>query len=201
MAGSPVGLCPFSFSLRLHPSMRCFFVSFLSSGFLPSGCLFPSPLSLSSRSLRVSCFPFCFRTFPLGSSSALLSVLSSGLFRHWAFPFLARSRFLVLPLLVFSLINIVGGFVYTISLVVLFLVSGLWPLAIWFVSFGRCPVLFLLWCCSLPSLYSGFFVQCLCLLSLRFLVLCVCSLAPLSALFQGCFVVSCPYLASFSCSS
>ena len=45
----PVGSFPFSFSLRLHSSMRFFLVSFLSSGFLPSGCLFPSPFSLSLR--------------------------------------------------------------------------------------------------------------------------------------------------------
>ena len=56
VAGSLVGWCPFYFSLRLPSSMRCFFVSFLSFSFLPSGCLFPRLLSLSSLSFWVSCF-------------------------------------------------------------------------------------------------------------------------------------------------
>ena len=123
-AGSLVVWCPFCFSVRLPSSMRCFFVSFLSSSFLPSGCLFPSPLSLSSLSLRVSCF-LLFPYFLLGSSSALLSVLSSGMFSRWAFPFLACSRFLVPPLLVFSLLTVGGAFVSALSQVVLFLLSRL----------------------------------------------------------------------------
>ena len=91
--------------------------------FLPSRCFFPSPLSLSSWSLRVSCF-LLFPYFPLGSSSALLSVLSSvlssGMFPRWAFPFLARSRLLDPPLLVFSLLTVIDAFVSALSLVVLF---------------------------------------------------------------------------------
>ena len=58
---------PFSFSLRFHSSMRCFLVSFLSSGFLPSGCRFPSPLFLF-----------------LGPSRFRASSLVSALFR-WTF--------------------------------------------------------------------------------------------------------------------
>ena len=61
-----------------------------------------------------------------------MSVLSSGLLRHWTFTFLARSRFLVPPLLVFSLIDVGGAFVYALSQVVLFLVSRLCPS-------GSCP--------------------------------------------------------------
>ena len=253
MAGSPVGSCPFSFSLRLHvllrlfaclfhlssvfglfslpcftwipsaisvgggrslplfcvfitvgpsclvwvfspllsfailpfSSMWCFFVSFLGSDFLPSGCLFfPNPLSLSTWSLRVSCFLFCCRPFPLGSSSALLSVLSSGLFRHWAFPFLARSWFFVPPFLVFSLLD-VGAFVSALSHVVLFLVSSHCPSGL--CPSGGVPCCFFRWDCYPPYLYSGFFMRCVCLLSLRFLVLCVRSLALLSAFFRGYF--------------
>ena len=117
--------------------------------FLPSRCFFPTPLSLSSWSLRVSCF-LLFPYFPLGSSSALLSVLSSGMFPRWAFPFLARSRLLDPPLLVFSLLTVIDAFVSALSLVVLFLLcrlglSGSFPL-------GGVLYSFLLRCCSLPSL-------------------------------------------------
>ena len=165
--------------------MRCFSVSFLGSEFLPSGCLFSSLLTLSTWSLRVSCFLFCFRSFPLGSSSALLSAVSPGLFRLWTFPFLGRSWFLVPPLLVFSPLDVVGAFVYALSQVVLFLVSSHCPSGS--CPSGGVPCCFFLWCCYLPYLYSGFFMRCLCLLSLRFLVLCVRSLAPLSAFFRGYF--------------
>ena len=193
----PVGSCPFYFSLRLHSSMRCFFVSYLSSLFLPSGCLFPSPLSLSSWSLWVSYFLFCFRTFLLGSSSALLSVLLSGLFRLWAFTFLARSRVLVPSLLVFSVIDVVGAFVYALSQVVLFLVSRLCPS-------GSCPSGSVSCCFFYGAVLSFPVFQVFHSLPvssfLRFLILGIRSLASLSAFFQGCFVVSCPYLASFSCS-
>ena len=150
-----------------------------------------SPLSLSSWSLRVSCF-LLFPYFPFGSSSALLSVLSSDMFCRWAFPFLARSRFLVPPFLVFSLLTVVGAFVSAFSQVVLFLLSRLGPSGSF--PLGGVPYSFLLRCCSLPSLYSGFFVRCVCLLSLCFLVLCVRSLAPLSEFFRGfslCPVRSC----------
>ena len=82
--------------------------------------------------------PLCFRTFLLGSSSALLSILSSGFFHHWAFPFLAHSRFLVLPRLVFSQLDVVGTFVYALRQAVLFLVSCHCPS-------GSCPS------CGVPS--------------------------------------------------
>ena len=45
MAELLVGSCPFSFSVCLPSAMRCFFVAFLPSGFLPSRTLFPLPLS------------------------------------------------------------------------------------------------------------------------------------------------------------
>ena len=73
--GGWVAGCVVSLLFLCAPSsMMCLFVSFLSSGFLPSGCLFPSPLSLSSWSLRVSCF-LLFLHFLLGSNSALVCPL------------------------------------------------------------------------------------------------------------------------------
>ena len=136
---SMAGSCPFSFSVRLPSTMRCFLVAFLPYGFLPSRplfrCVFPFHPSGFSASL-------CFRSFPLGSS-VLLSALSSSLFHHWAFVFLARSRFLV-----FSLLFLLSAFVSALLQVVL---SHVLPLPVWFISFGRCPMLFLLWCfLSLP---------------------------------------------------
>ena len=98
--------------------------------FLPAFCLPGLP------SLFRCVFPFrpsgfraslCFCSFPLGSSLALLSALSSGLFHHWAFVFLARSRFLVPPLLIFSLLFLISAFVSALLQVVLFLVSCLCP--------------------------------------------------------------------------
>ena len=159
---------PFCFSLCLPSSMRCFFVSFLSSSFS-----FPDVSSLARYlfPLGPSGFRayFLFPCFPLGSSSALLFVLSSGMFRRWAFPFLVRSRFLVPPLLVFFLLTVVDAFVSTLSLVVLFLLSRLGPSGSF--PLGGVPSSFLLRCCSLPSLYSGLFVRCVCLPSLCFLIL------------------------------
>ena len=175
---APTVLCHSSLS-----STRCFFVSFLGSVFLPSRYIFPSPLSLSTWSLRVLCILLCLRPFPLDSSSALLSVLSSGLFHHWAFPFLTRSWFLV-RLLVFSPLDDVGAFVYAYPGDPLFGVS---PLPVRLVSFGRCPVLFLPLLLLSPLPVFWVFVRRLCPLSLRFLVLCVRSLATLSVFFRGYF--------------
>ena len=47
VAGSLVGLCPFSFSVRFPSAMRCFFVALLPSVFLSSRSLFPLLLCLS----------------------------------------------------------------------------------------------------------------------------------------------------------
>ena len=49
------------------------------------------------------------------------------MFRRWTSTFLAHSRFLVPPLLVFYLLAIVGAFVSALSQVALFLLSRLGP--------------------------------------------------------------------------
>ena len=145
--------CPFYSSVCLPSSMRCFFVSFLSSGFLPSGCLFPCPLSLSSWSLRVSCFlwfpHFHWALLRLSCLSSRLVCFAIGLFFPCSFPVprSSSSRFLS-PCCCWCLCfhPWPGGPFSVVS-----------PLPGWFVSFGCCSVLFLLRCCSLPSLSSVFF--------------------------------------------
>ena len=62
---SVAGSCPFSFSVCLPSAMRCFFVAFLPSSFLPSRTLFPLPLCLSFSSLWVLSFPL-FPIFSVG---------------------------------------------------------------------------------------------------------------------------------------
>ena len=123
---SMAGSCPFSFSVCLPSAVRCFLVAFLPSGSLPSRTLFPLPCVFPFHPSGFSA-SLCFRSFLLGSSSALLSALSSRLFHHWAFVFLARSRFLVPPLLVFSLLFLISAFISALLQVVFFLVSCLCP--------------------------------------------------------------------------
>ena len=113
--------------------------------------LFPSfvpDFSLPVVSSLVHCLfplgPFRFRASSFVSGLfrwALLRLscplLLSGLFHHWAFPFLARSRFLVPPHLVFSPLDVVGTFFYALRQAFLFLVSRHCPS-------GSCPS------CSVP---------------------------------------------------
>ena len=173
---APAVLCRSSLS-----SMRCFVVSFLGSEFLPSGCLFPSPLSPPAWSLRVSCFLFCFRPFPLGSSLALLCVLSSGLFRHWAFPLHARSWFLF-----FSFLSAWCSWCLRTRLLPAGPLSGVSPLPVRLVSFGRCPVLFLSLVLLSPLPVFRVFVQRLCpLITPLPRSFCVCSLATFVGVLPG----------------
>ena len=153
-------------------------------------CLFP----LGPFGFRAS--SFISGLLLLGPSSALLCVLSSGLFRHWAFPLLARSWFLFFS---FSPLGVIGAFVHTQPGGPL---SGVSPLPVRLVSFGRCTVLFLSLVLLSPLPVFRVFVQRLRPLSLRFLVLFAYPLWQLlSAFFRGDFVVSCPCFASLSCSS
>ena len=75
-----------SFAVLPYSSMRFFVVCFLDSGLSLPGPSSLVLLSLHTWSLRVSFFLSCFRPFLLVSSSSLLCVLSSCLFRPWAFP-------------------------------------------------------------------------------------------------------------------
>ena len=191
MAVPLVGSCPFSFSVCLSSAMRCFFVAFLPSGFLPSGTLFPLLLCLSFSSLQVSCFPL----FPLFSVGLFfgsrLVCFTIGLLFSLLVP---GSSFLLFSF--FSLLFLIGTFVSALIQVVLFLVSCLCPS-------GSYPLDGVL-CCFFCDAFSHFLVFrgfCASLASSfpvlpQFLRL---SLASLSAFFQGCFFVSCLSLVFFSC--
>ena len=193
VVGSLVGSCPFPECLP--SAVKCFFIAFLPSGCLPSRTLFPLLLCLSFSSLRVSCFPL-FPLFSVGlffSSfvcSLVWSVSPSGFYFPCSFqvPRSSSSRFLsAFSYWCLHFRPYPGG-----------PLSRVLPLPVWFVSFGRCPVLFLLWCfLSLPCVPGFLRIACVFFPSASSIFASL--LGVLVGILPGLFFVSCLSLPFFSC--
>ena len=155
-----------SFAVLPFSSMQYFIISFLGLEFLPFGCLFHSPLFLPAWSLWVSYFFFISGLFLwsllwLSCVSSRLACFAIGLFLCLLVPRSSAYRFLYAW---YSWCLRTRPYPGGPS-------SGVSPLPIWSVSFGRCPVLFLSLVLLSPFPLFRVFVRPLRPLSLCFLAL------------------------------